>query len=69
MGTITISKIEYQQLRKQATAYRNMVTKLHQFVLRDSVANVVKDFKATGLYSQAFLKDLESGLNKSSYSR
>lgn len=33
----------------------------------DSVENVMKDFRKTGKYSQAFLKDLEEGLKNSGY--
>jgi hypothetical protein len=69
MSTVVISKIEYQNLKKQARAYRDIMTKLHKSVVRDSVDSVAADFKATGLYSAEFLKDLKTGLKKSSYSK
>ena len=69
MSTVTIPEDEYKQLRQQATAYRNISRKLFAGVLRDSVENVIADFRKTDLYSEDFLYDLESGLRKSSYVR
>jgi len=67
MSTITISKKEYQKLKGQALAYRKMAKSLFLAVVKDPISEVVQDFKATGLYNKNFLKDLESGLKKSSY--
>jgi hypothetical protein len=33
---------------------------------KDSIDNILKDFAGTNLYEEAFLIDLEEGLNKSS---
>ncbi len=67
--SITLSKQEYLNLKKQARAYRSMATKIYKEPLRGSVENVVEDFKATGKYSAKFITDLEDGLKKSSYSK
>lgn len=67
MSTVTISKKEYAQLKSQAAAYKKMAKSLFSAVVKDPIAEVVEDFEATGLYKQGFLKDLESGLRKSSY--
>ncbi len=67
MATVTIPKKEYDRLKSQALAYRKMAKSLFSAVLKDPIQEVVEDFKTTGLYNKAFLKDLESGLRKSSY--
>ena len=67
MNSVTISKKEYDKLKSQASAYRKMAKSLFSAVIRDPVSEIVGDFRQTGLYSKAFLKDLESGLRKSSY--
>jgi len=67
--TITLPKAKYNQLRQQALAYRRFTARFFDFLIRDSVKNVVDDFKATNLYSENFLKDLEVGLADSSYFR
>ena len=36
-------------------------------IQKDFIENVIVDFKATELYSDEFLRDLEDGLLKSSY--
>ena len=69
METIAIAKTEYKQLQRQASAYKKMTQNLHGLLLRDSVEEVVADFKETGLYEDDFLSDLEAGLRKSSYAR
>ena len=67
MGTVTISEKEYSRLKSQALAYRKMAKSLFSAVIKDPISEVVGDFKATGSYSPDFIKDLESGLRKSSY--
>jgi hypothetical protein len=67
MSTITISKKEYAKLKSQALAYKKMAKSLFSAVIKDPISEVARDFKATGLYNQNFIKDLESGLRKSSY--
>ena len=67
MSKVTISKIEYEHLKKQATAYRKFAAKFFESMIKDPIEEVVDDFSKTNLYSKEFLKDLESGLRKSSY--
>jgi len=67
MNTVTIPKKEYQKLKSQASAYRKMAKSLFSAVVKDPISEVAEDFKVTGLYSKGFLKDLETGLRKSSY--
>ena len=69
MNKIAVPKTEYRQMRRQADAYKRIVQNLHTFVLRDSVNEVVEDFKKTGLYTEGFLRDFEGGLRKSSYTK
>jgi hypothetical protein len=67
MDTITISQKEYTKLKQQALAYQKMAKSLFSAVIQDPIHEVAEDFRATGLYSKAFLQDLEQGLRKSSY--
>lgn len=71
MSTITLPKTEYLELKKRAAAYDVIIN----VVSRDLFASppekktkkVLAEFKKTGLYSKAFLKDLAAGLKNSSY--
>ena len=56
-------------MQNQANAYKKIVQNLHALVLRDSIKEVVEDFKKTNLYTEDFLDDLEGGLRKSSYAK
>ncbi len=67
--SITLSKQEYLRLKKQARAYLAMTARMFELPLRDSVDEVVADFRATNLYTVEFLADLEDGLRKSSYAK
>ncbi len=67
MSEVTISKEEYRQLKQQAKAYKKLTGHLFEFVVRDRVEDVVKDFRKTKLYTNEFIKELEDGLQKSSY--
>ena len=62
MEKVSISKAEYPLLRRQATAYRKLTERVFASVLRDPVTEVREDFRKTGLYTEAFLDDLEAGL-------
>lgn len=66
---ITLSKIEYDQLKRQAGAYQKFASHFFELVITDPIANVIKDFRNTDLYTEKFLVDLEDGLRKSSYSQ
>lgn len=65
--TITLPKTEYNQLKQQALAYRRFTARFFDSLIKDSVKNVVDDFRATNLYTKGFLKDLEAGLFDSFY--
>ena len=67
MNTLTLSKNEYDLLNRQALAYKKLVSRLFEFVIKDSEENLVNDFRQTNLYSEDFLNDLKSGIHKSSY--
>lgn len=69
MSEIIISKKEYIQLKNQSNAYKKIATKLFSAVVKNSVEDVIADFKRTKLYTDKFLLDLESGLSKSSYGK
>ena len=69
MVTVTLPKTKYEQLRRQAEAYRKLAAELFELVLQDPIEEVVRDFRATNLYTEEFLQDLEAGLRKSSYAR
>ncbi len=62
MTTITIPKIEYLALKKQAQAYQKFAGRIFEDVFADPVPAIVDDFKKTALYSAGFIKDLEVGL-------
>jgi len=67
MIKVSISKIEYERLKRQAKAYRLFVAKFFESIIQDPIAEVTEDFKKTGLYTKEFLEDLDAGLRKSSY--
>lgn len=67
MNSITLSKTKYIQLQRQAQAYQKFIAKFFEFVIKDPVGEVMQDFQETNLYTNEFLKDLETGLRKSSY--
>ena len=68
MSRVTISKEEYRELKRRSEAYKKLTGRLFETIIKDSVAEVIHDFKKTGLYTPEFLTDLEGGLRKSSYS-
>ncbi len=67
--TITLSKTEYDKLKRQADIYEFLAGQIFSFAIKDPIEEVVSDFEETGLYSKKFIKDLESGLRRSSYSK
>lgn len=68
MADVTIPQKEYQALRKQAAAFKLFASRFFEATL-GSAKDVVDDFRNMDLYSEDFLNDLESGLEKSSYSK
>jgi hypothetical protein len=69
MTTITLPKIEYLKLKREASAYREIKTHLFESLVQDPVDKVVQEFAQTKLYSKAFLQDFERGLRRSSYGK
>ena len=69
MAEITLPKTQYETLKRQAAAYRKLAERFFESVIRDPIEEVVEDFRKTNLYSEEFLKDLDSGLRKSSYAQ
>ncbi len=67
MVTVTVSKVKYEQLKRQAEAYRRFAAEFFKSAVHDSLHDVVEDFRKTKLYTEDFLQDLEVGLRKSSY--
>ena len=66
---ITIPRIEYVRLKREAQAYRRFAEQLFQTVVQYPIDDVVADFRKTNLYTEEFLADLEDGLRKSSYAK
>ena len=66
MGTVVVRQEEYEQLKRQAEAYKRLVARVFESITPGSVEEVVSDFRASGLYTDEFLSDLETGLAKSS---
>ena len=65
--TITISKIEYQNLKLQSKSYKKIMSNFFELAVKNQLSQVIDDFQKTNLYSGEFIQDLESGLEKSSY--
>jgi hypothetical protein len=71
MSTVTISKTQYEALKRRATAYDRLITAARKDVFsppptRDR-KEVMREFRATKKYSTAFLESLDKGLARSSY--
>ena len=66
MATVTIPKTKYDQLKRQAQAYRRFATNVFEAVVRDPIGEITDDFRKSALYTEEFLHDLDAGLHKSS---
>lgn len=66
MATITVQQDEYEQLKRQAAAYKQLVARFFESVTEGSVEEIIQDFRKSGEYTDEFLTDLEAGLKKSS---
>jgi hypothetical protein len=66
---VTITKIEYSRLKREAKAYRRFVVQFFQTAILEPIEDVIEDFRKTNLYTKEFLLDLEDGLRKSSYAK
>jgi len=69
MAKVTLPKAEYENLKRQAIAYRKIAQKFFELIVKDPIEEVVEDFRKTNLYTEDFLRDLESGLRQSSYAK
>ncbi len=75
MNKITISEKEYKELSQKAMRYEYLkeVIEGREDIFSSPPTKdpkeVVKAFRKTGKYSSAFLKSLERGLKRSSYSK
>lgn len=69
MVTITISKVKYEQLKRQAEAYRRFAANFFEAAVRDPIGDITDDFRKTALYTEEFLHDLDAGLRKSSIAK
>lgn len=67
--TITLEKREYTALKKDAEAYRKIISSGFEKAISSPVPEIVRDFKLTNKYSEGFISDLESGLLKSSLNK
>lgn len=71
MSTVTISKTQYEALRRRAVAYERVVAATREDIFSPpptrNVKKVIREFRATKLYSAPFLKSLEKGLFRSSH--
>jgi len=70
MATVTVPKTKYEELKKQAAAYRKIVSAagadLFKPPTRDA-QRVVAALKGTGRYSKKFIASVARGLTRSSY--
>ena len=71
MSTVTITKTQYEVLKRRAAAYDRIITAAREDIFsppptRDR-KEVMREFRATKKYSEAFLKSFEKGLSRSSY--
>ena len=70
MNTVTVPKTRYETLKKQAAAYRKIVSaRVNLFnspPTRDA-KKVITAMKETGRYSKKFIDSLAKGIARSSY--
>ncbi len=71
LKNVTLAETEYKRLRQVAERYQ-MLRKIFEldFFASPSTTNtrkIIKEFRATGLYSEVFLKSLSRGLKESDY--
>lgn len=71
METITLTKKEYDELRRKALSYDYLRGLMAEDVFAPppvkNAKKVIKEFAAAKRYDQKFLKSLEKGLKRSNY--
>ena len=70
MSTVTISKKEYQELIEKKLRYEYLREIIEEDIFSSpprDIKEILSAFKKTKKYNQKFLKNLEKGLNRSSY--
>ena len=71
MANVTIPKKEYQRLLDRALRYEYLRQILEGDIFTSpstrNIKRVIKEFRATKLYNEEFLKSLAKGLKRSSY--
>ena len=68
-AVVNIPRKEYQKLKQQARAYQQLAGVMFSSAVKNSIEDVVDDFRNTKLYSEEFLTDLKSGLKRSNYQK
>ena len=71
MTTVTISRTQYEVLKRRAVAYERVIAAASEDIFSTpptrAVKKVMQEFKDTKRYSTAFLNSLEKGLSRSTY--
>lgn len=71
MSTVTISKTQYEALKRRAVAYERVIAAANEDIFSPptirAVKKVMQEFRNTKRYPAAFLKSLEKGLSRSTY--
>jgi len=71
MSMVTISKTQYEALKRRASAYDRLIIAAKKDVFGPPPTRerkeVMREFRATKKYSPAFLKSLDKGLSRSNY--
>jgi len=71
MATVTVPKTKYEELKKQAAAYRKIVSATGADLFKPpptrDAQGVVAALKGTGRYSKKFIASVARGLTRSSY--
>jgi hypothetical protein len=73
MSTVTITKTQYEALKRKAAAYQKIVSAASSDLFaapptRDA-RRIIAEMKRTKRYSKEFLKSVGEGLRRSSYFR
>lgn len=71
MNTVTITKTQYEALKKRANAYERIVFAARSELFAPppvrNVRTTMSALRKTGKYNKSFLKSLERGLRESTF--